>query len=423
MTIASMILAAAGAVPAFDPEAATRAYLDSLQGAARARSDAYFEGGYWLVLWSAVVGIVVHYAMLRFGWSAAWSAWAGRVTSRRWLQPAIYSAPYLVAGTLLALPWTIYTGFVREDRYGLMNLSFGGWAGEQSIGLAVGLVVTALAFVVLFAVIRKAPRSWWLWGAGATGAMLVVMIMIAPVFIAPLFNKYQPMAKGPLREQIIAMARTEGIPAKNVYVFDASKQTNRISANVSGLGPTIRISLNDNLLNRATPGGVKAVMGHEMGHYTLGQVPRLAFYFTLVAMAGLFLLWWAAPRILRRFGPRWGVTQVSDPAVAPLFAILFSLFGLLATPVLNSIIRSSESEADAYGIAVSKEPDGFASVAMLSSEYRKTEPGRLEEMLFYDHPSPRSRVRMAMEWKARHLGEVPLEQRGMVVMSRKEPAN
>jgi STE24 endopeptidase len=289
--------------------------------------------------------------------------------------------------------------------------------------LAVGLVLAAIIFIILFAVIRKTPRSWWLWGTAATGLLLVLIVMVAPVFIAPLFNKYEPMAAGPLREQIIAMAQSEGIPADNVYVFDASKQTKRISANVSGIGPTIRISLNDNLLNRATPGGVKAVMGHEMGHYTLGQVPRLAFYFTLVAMVGLFILWWATPQTLRRYGSRWGVTEVSDPAVAPLFSIIFAVFGLLVTPLLNTIIRVSEAEADAYGVAVSKEPDGFASVAMLSSEYRKIDPGKWEERLFYDHPSPRTRVRMAMEWKARHLDELPADQRGIIVMTPEAKAN
>lgn len=419
----SILLAGASAVQAFDVEAATRAYLETVQGPARDRSDAYFEGGYWLLLWGAAVGVLVHWAMLHFGWSAAWSARARKLTRRRWLQPAIYSVPYLVIGTLLALPWTIYAGFFREQQYGLMNLSFAGWATEQAIGLAVGLVLTAIIFVILFAVIRKAPRSWWLWGTAATGLFLVLMVMVAPVFIAPLFNKFEPMAEGALREEIIAMAQKEGIPADNVYVFDASRQTKRISANVSGLGPTIRISLNDNLLNRAPPAGVKAVMGHEMGHYTLGQVPRLAFYFTLVAMAGLFILWWATPRILRRYGRRWGVDDVSDPAVAPLFAIIFTVFGLLVTPLLNTIIRVAEAEADAYGIAVSKEPDGFAGVAMLSSEYRKIDPGHWEEKIFYDHPSPRSRVQMAMGWKARHLDELPAEQRGIIVMTPDEKAD
>jgi STE24 endopeptidase len=238
--------------------------------------------------------------------------------------------------------------------------------------------------------------------------------MIAPVFIAPLFNEYKPMAAGPLRDEILAMARKENIPADNVYVFDQSKQTDRVSANVSGLGPTVRISLNDNLLNRATPAGVKAVMGHEMGHYVLGHLARLVLYNSLLVGVVVFLLWWWTPRILQRFGERWGVRDVADPAVAPLFAIFVVVFGLLATPLVSTITRTVEAEADAFGLDAAREPDGFAAIAMLLSEYRKIEPTELEEVVFYDHPSGRSRVRMAMEWKARHLNELPPDQRAIV---------
>ena len=240
----------AAAAQAFDVDAATRAYLDTLQGAARDRSDAYFEGGYWLILFGAVVGALVYWLILHTGWSAAWSERSRRITHRRWLQPALYSVPFAVAGTLLAFPWTIYTGYVREKQYGLMNLTFVQWLAEQAISLIVTIIATAIVFVIIFAVIRKAPRTWWLWGTGATAALLALAIMIAPVFIAPLFNDYTPMSPGALRDEILAMARQEGIPANDVYVFDQSRQTDRISANVSGLGPTVRIALNDNLLNR-----------------------------------------------------------------------------------------------------------------------------------------------------------------------------
>ena len=413
----SLIALLQAAAPAFDPEAATRAYLATLNGAARAKSDAYFEGGYWLGLWSSLVGIASYLIMLNLGWSAKWSAWASRVTKRRWLQPALYSLPFGAAGTLLALPWTIYEGFIREKQYGLMNQSFSAWSGEQGIALLVGIVTTAIFFTIVFAVIRRAPRRWWLWASGATMLLLALMVMIAPVFLAPLFNKYTPMAEGPMRTRILAMAHARHIPADNVYVFDASKQTKRISANVSGLGPTIRISLNDNLLNRSTPEGVMAVMGHEMGHYVLGHIAKSLFYLSLIAVGLFFLLWWSTPRLLARYGQRWGVRDVSDPAVSPVFGIVLTLAILLLTPVLNTMTRVSESEADAFGLDAARQPDANAMVDMQLSEYRKLEPSALEEMLFYDHPSGRTRVRMAMEWKARHLAELPPEQRGMIVMT------
>jgi STE24 endopeptidase len=407
------ILAAAMAAP-FDVDAATRAYIDTLQGEARARSDAYFEGGYWLLLWGTVVTLVSAWLMLRFGWSSAWSRWAARRTKRAWLQPAFYALPFTLISTLIVFPWTAYQNWFREKQYGLMNLGLGAWVGEQAIILALSIVFSAIAFIVIFAVIRKAPRSWWAWASGAMALFLALAMLITPVFIAPLFNTYQPMPEGPLRQQILAMAQAHRVPAENVVVFDQSKQHNRISANVSGLGPTIRISLNDNLLNRANPAEVKAVMGHELGHYVLGHIWFLIGGISLIFLGGFFLFWWLTPRILARFGGRWGVRDVADPAVMPLFTMILAVYTLVMTPATNSLVRMIESSADAFGLDAAREPDGFASTAMKLSEYRKIEPHPIEEAILFDHPSGRTRVRMAMEWKARHLGELPPKQRGIV---------
>ena len=417
MIFASLIAAAATAAAPFDAETATRAYLATLQGPARAASDAYFEGGYWLPLWGTLIALLVYGAMLRFGWSARWSAWSKRVTKGPVRQSALYALPFTLIAALLSLPWSIYTGFIREKQYGLMNQSFGGWLGEAGISLVISLVMTMIFFMIIFAVIRRAPRSWWAWATAATAALLALMIMVSPVFVSPLFNKYPPMAAGPLRDEILTMAHAQKIPADNVYVFDASKQSKRISANVSGLGPTIRISLNDNLLNRSTPAGIKAVMGHEMGHYVRGHIGNLIAWFSAIALGGFLLLWWLSPRVLGRYGERWGVTSVADPAVAPLFSIILSLYGLAIGPLMNNIVRYNESDADAFGLEAAREPDGFAMTAMQLSEYRKIEPTALEETLFYDHPSGRTRVKMAMEWKAKHLAELPANERGAIVMT------
>jgi STE24 endopeptidase len=238
--------------------------------------------------------------------------------------------------------------------------------------------------------------------------------VVQPLFVEPLFNKYTPMPAGPLRDQILAMAQANHIPATNVWVVDASKQSRRISANVAGLGPTIRIALNDNLLSRSTPAEVKAVMGHEMGHYVRGHVWKgLAVLSVMILIAGL-ILWRLTPWMLARWGSRWRIESVADPAVVPAFALILTVFIFTMTPVFNTLIRTQESEADAFGLDAAREPDGFASIAMKLSEYRKIEPSPLEEAVFFDHPSGRSRVRMSMDWKARHLGELPPDQRAMV---------
>ncbi|MFL6855110.1 MAG: M48 family metallopeptidase [Sphingomicrobium sp.] len=407
----------AAATAAFDPEVATKAYLSTLQGAARAKSDAYFEGGYWLPLWGAVVSVVSYWLMLRFRWSAAWSGWAQRVTRRRWLQPALYALPFTLVSAAIVLPWTIYVTFYREHQYGLSNQTILEWFKEWGIALGVGLVTGAIFFAIIYAVVRNSPKRWWLWGTGAFAVLSMVLIMLGPLFVEPLFNKYTPMQAGPVRSEILRIAHEQGIPADNVYVVDASRQSKRISANVAGLGPTIRIALNDNLLNRSNLAGIKAVMGHEMGHYKLYHIQKLVLYLSLMALAALAIAYWAMPRLLARHGDRWGVRDVADPGSAPLFLALLAVLSLPGGLIFNSIVRHHESEADAFGLDAAREPDGFAMTAMQLSEYRKIDPTPLEEVLFYDHPSGRTRVSMAMEWKARHLGELPPDQRRIIVMT------
>jgi STE24 endopeptidase len=307
---------------------------------------------------------------------------------------------------IVLLPWTIYTGFWRERQYDLMNQSFGAWLGEQGISFLISTVIGALAIGIFIWGLSKSPKRWWMWGSGVMAAFLGLMILVAPVFISPLFNTYTEMPKGPLRDRIVAMAASQNVPAEHIYVFDQSKQHKRISANVSGLGPTIRISLNDNLLNRSTPDEVAAVMGHELGHYVLGHVWKLVLSFTLVFTFAFWLASRIVPLIVVRYGAQWKLRGVADVAAFPIYSMVLLVFMLVTTPVTKSIIRMNESAADAFGLDVAKAPDGFASAAMKLSEYRKIEPSPLEEILFYDHPSGKTRVSMSMQWKAKHLAEV-----------------
>lgn len=144
-------------------------------------------------------------------------------------------------------------------------------------------------------------------------------------------------------------------------------------------------------------------MGHEMGHYVLGHAWWGVAILTLLTGIGLFLVAWLSPKILARAGPRWNVRGVDDPAVVPLFMIVLTVYFFAMTPALNSMVRIFESQADAFGLDAARQPDGFASIAMKLSQYRKIEPSPVEEFVFFDHPSGRTRVRMAMDWKAEHV--------------------
>ena len=407
---------------AFDPEAATEAYLARPSDEDRARSDAYFEGGYWLQLWGLLYGLGVAWIFLGTGLSARLRDLAERWGRWKWLQTVLYSMPYIFLATLLSLPLAIYRDYFREHKYGLSNLTFGAWLWEGMIGLAVSLVLGSLGLVLLYAVLRRAKRTWWIWGAAVAVVFFAFTALIAPVFIMPLFNTYTPLEDPEIREPILAMAQANGIASGDVWVSDASKQTKRISANVSGIFGTERITLNDNLLNRTSLAEIEHVMGHEIGHYALNHVYEALIEIGLLLLVAFAFLAWSFERVRRRWGESWGVRDVGDLAGLPLLLALLSVFFFLTTPVFNTIIRVNEQEADLYALNAARQPDAAAEVALKLSEYRKLDPSPLEEWLFYTHPSGRTRILTAMRWKAANLPE-PEPASGEPTPAPSEPAD
>ena len=387
----------------FDVNAATDAYLALMPASAKARSDAYFEGGYWLILWDFLLGAAIALLLLNLGWSAWMRDSAERITRWRWLQTFIYWVEYLLLTSVLGFPMAVYEGYSREWKYGLATQTFGPWMWDQVKGLLLGVVLGGVIVVLLFWVVRKLPRTWWIWGAAVTLVFVIFVIMIGPVFLQPIFNKVTRLDDARVTQPILQMARANGIPAKDVWEIDASKQTTRMSANVSGFGQTMRITMSDNLLRRGSLEEIEEVMGHEMGHYILNHIPKSMIFFLVVIVAAFAYLRWSLDWCLGRWGAKWGIPSVSDPAVLPLVVLLGSIFFFVLTPILNTEIRSQEAEADSFGINASRQPDGMAQAAIHLGEYRKMKPGPIEEWIFFDHPSGYNRIHKAMQWKAENL--------------------
>jgi len=400
-----VIQVAAAAQPSehFDADAATEAYLAQISASARSRSDAYFEGGYWLILWDFLYAAAVYLLLLHFGWSAAMRNFAERVTRFRPVQTLIYWTEFLIVTTILGAPLALYEGYFRERQYGLATQTLGPWLGDQLIILLVNVVLGGIVSMALFGVVRRLSTTWWIWGAGLSIVFLIFFIMIAPVFIFPLLNKFTVLEDPKITQPILSMARANGIPAQKVYQMDASRQTTRMSANVSGFGRTMRITLNDNLLRRGSREEIQSIMGHEMGHYVLHHIGKDILYFSVVIAIFFAVLRWSLDRTLGRWGERWKIRGIGDTAVLPLVFLVGSLCGFVYTPFLNTHIRTNEHEADMYGLNASRQPDGFAQGAIHLGEYRKMNPGPVEEWIFFDHPSGRNRIHDAMRWKAENL--------------------
>jgi STE24 endopeptidase len=385
---------------ALDPDSATAAYLATVPPAVRERSHRYTDGGYWLQLWGLLLSAAILLFLLHAGWSRRIRDWAERRSRRGVVRSFLYYVVFTLIVSLLSFPLTVYAGLVREHAYGLSTQGFGGWLRDQLVGLAVSLVLGGLAVAALYAVFRRFPRRWPVIGSMVGMGFLVFTVVISPVFLEPLFNRFTPLTDARIRDPILRMAHANGIAVDRVYVQDASRQTTRISAHVSGLLGTQRIVLNDNLLRRATLPEIEAVMGHEMGHYVLGHIYQFLIFFTLVILAGFAILRGAFAWATARWGGRWGVRGIDDPAGLPLLMLILSAYLTVLTPVLNSYVRGAESAADAFGLNAARQPDGFAQIALKLAEYRKLDPGPVEEFLLFDHPSGRTRIRMAMQWKA-----------------------
>ena len=395
--------------PKFDAERATNAYLNQVSGAARAKSDAYFEGGYGLLLVDLIWALAIAGALMFTRFSNEMRAWVAERTRSRAGQTVLYAGLYAVIVGAAGFPLDWYEGFYRDHAYGLSSQSFVSWLGDWAIGSSVGLVQALIAIPLLYWAIRKAGHSWWVWGTGIMVALLVLTSTVFPVFIAPLTNHYTPLPDSALKQDILSLARANDIPADNVWQFDASKQSNRISANVSGFLGTTRISLNDNLLKQGTHDEILAVLGHEMGHYVMNHMLLLILLQGLIYAGGFFFIdrAFAAPSP-DLFGGLWNVRRIDDVAGLPLLAALLSIYFFVMTPVSNSITRMAENQADIFGVDAVRKPDAFATVALKLSTYRKLDPGKWEEIIFYDHPSGRTRIETMMRWKKEHIRDADI---------------
>jgi STE24 endopeptidase len=387
---------------AFDPAAATAAYLAQLPPALHEKAKAYTQGGHWLLLWSALIAVVIAWLILRSGVLVRVRGGVERRRPRPWLAAL---AVVLVAGLIefvLGLPWDAYSGWWREKSYGLTSQPFAGWFTEHLIVGAISIPLTAILACGLYFLIRRAPRTWWLWGGGLVAVVFAFLIILQPIFIEPLFNKYTPAPPGAVRDEVVAMAEQVGVPHDKIYIYNGSKQSNRYTANVAGLFGTARVAMSDVMFQKdADRAEIRGVVGHEMGHYKRGHILWFTLAYGLLAMAAFFLIDRLFPVVLRWTGAK-GVGGLADPAGYPVIGIIVTVLALLATPITNSIVRIAESDADRFSLVHFNEPDGLSKALVKTIEYRYDSPGKLEEVIFYDHPSVRERVRRAMEWKAAH---------------------
>jgi STE24 endopeptidase len=307
---------------------------------------------------------------------------------------------FFLVSALISLPWGIYEEWGFEKSYGRTSQSFGDFMAQDAIGILLSSVLGGLFFLGVYALIRRAGKSWWIWSGGLVAFAVAATILLSPVVIEPIFNDYKPVPEGPVRTALLSMADEADIPHDRVLMFDGSRQSNNFTANVSGVFGTARIAISDVALDKASLDEVKAVTGHEIGHYVLGHVWRIVFLMVFIAMLGFYL----ADRLFDRVAAWFGSSaKIGDPEGLPVLLFIVSVLAVLAQPILNGVTRMGESGADAYSLRTANLPDALAGALVKTAEYRYPRPSPLQEAMFYSHPSVETRVRRAMEWKAEQL--------------------
>ena len=386
----------------FDPAAATAAYLAQLPPEAHAKATAYTQGGHWLMLWGLIVALVVATIIIRSGVLVTLRRRLERRRPRPVLVSFLVGFAYLLIDWLISLPWSAYSGWWRQKQYGLTSQAFGGWLGEAAIGVGIGGLFAGLFLVALYALIRKAPRTWWLWSGGLSAAFIAVLMLVSPLYIEPIFNKYTPAPAGPVRDAVVEMAKANGVPSDKIFVYDGSRQSNAYTANVSGLFGSARVAMSDTMFKQgADLSEVRAVVGHEMGHYAHQHSLWIAGVMSLLSIVAFFLVDRLFAPVSRLLGAD-NVQGLADPAGLPVLAVILAVLGLVAAPLQNSLIRLAETDADRFSLERVNEPDGLAKALVKTIAYRAASPSQLEEVLFYDHPAVSVRIRRGMDWKAAH---------------------
>jgi len=290
-------------LPGFNAEKVTRTLIDTIPAASRIKANNYEEGGYWLLLWNFIYSLFIAWLFLYAGLSAYLKKISGKMENKNWGN-FIYITLYFMIVYLVSFPLNLYQNFIRERQYGLLNQGFVQWLLGDIINALILLIVCVPCFVLIYAVLKKVKENWVTLATSLAVLCLVIYFTVYPVFIAPLLTQHQSLKNAKLNEQILSLARANGVKLDHVYVYNESGQSNRFNASVSGFAGSATIAINDNFINNCTDQEIKAIVAHEIGHYVLNHMFILTLEFGLVFFAGFKLVKWVFNRLQIKYGKR-----------------------------------------------------------------------------------------------------------------------
>lgn len=401
--------------PATASAAPTMAYTLPPDKLAKAKALYDLRGRLRIIgtVWSFVVLLGILY----LGVAARYRDWAEKATRMGFVQCFIVVALFLMTVNILRWPLAIYGQSISRE-YGLSVQGWGSWFADVLKGEAISIVIFTLAFWALIRLIRKSPRRWWFYFWLLALPFVLLLTIIAPVVIDPMFNKFEPLDKSnpQLVDAIERVTQRGGlaIPRDRMFLMKASEKVTTLNAYVTGFGPSKRVVVWDTTIQKASTPETLFVFGHEMGHYVLNHVIIGLVAGAIGLFIGLYLLYRLSTWFLRRFGPRWRIRELGDWAVLPMFALIFGILGFLATPLGSAFSRQLEHNADVYGLEVthginanSQEVAAHAFQVLGELSYTYPYPSKLVVFWYYDHPPISDRVRFAHEYDPWSKGEQP----------------
>jgi len=366
-------------------------YPMSVERRAKLISYSQFKNVWRFVEFFVSLGVLT--LLLVTGFSAKIRDWA-KVARKRFFIVWLFLIMFIVADYILSFPFHIYRSFIVENNYGFMNQTFMQWWGEDLLSLLIGCVIAIIPMWFFYWLVGKFRKWWLLFSIGAI-PIAVFLIVIAPVVIAPLFNKFEPLKDKQLESEILTLASRAGIEGSDVFQVNASKQSTKINAYVTGLFGTKRIVLYDNLIDNFEYDEIKFVMGHEMGHYVMHHV----WWGLLVAILFIAFALWLTSRtiqpVINRFRVRFRFNRLSDIASLPLVMIYLTIITFVFQPITNGVSRIIERQADKYGIDITDVSGESAAIAfdkLLVFNLSDPDPHWLIEFWFYDHPALKKRM-------------------------------
>jgi STE24 endopeptidase len=358
------------------------------------KARAYHRGGNFLWIFSTVWSLAVLAAYLFTGFSARMRNLAQRIGRKWFFVVGIYIVLFTLISFVIDLPLSYYSDYVREHAYGLSNQTFGKWFGDSIKGLLISCIAGFLFVWIPFLLLKKSLRRWWFYTGLVAVPILVLMILVTPIWIDPLFNTFGPMKDKALETSILQLAERSGIEGGRVFEVDKSTDTNAVNAYVTGFGETKRIVLWDTIIAKLKPEELLFVMGHEMGHYVLGHVWKSILFFSALIMLTLYAIHRTADWFIRTYRDRVGFDRLSDVAAFPLIVLLFNLYFLIITPFALTFTRYNEHEADRFGLEITKNNHAAATafVKLQSENLGVPRPSLLVKLWRASHPTLGERI-------------------------------